>query len=74
MNKCDPDQVVGYSQSQAGRERALAFIKKDGGPLYEAATDVSDLIVERLPDGSARRGRWLNGRFVAVGESSERPE
>jgi hypothetical protein len=68
VKKGDPDHVVAYSQSLAGRSRALALIKKHGGPLYEAAADASDFIVERLPDKLVRRGRWLNGRFVAVGE------
>jgi hypothetical protein len=68
MNKRNLDQVVAFSQSPEGRARALALINKDGGAIYEAAVDAPELILKRLSNGSTRRGRWLDGRFVPLAE------
>jgi hypothetical protein len=62
----DLDQVVALSQSEKGRKKALAIIAKHRGPVYEADPASPDLIIERRPDGSVRRGRFSNRQFVPV--------
>lgn len=65
-NVADLDQVVALSQSEKGRKKAMALIAKHAGPVYEADPMTPDLIVERLPDGTVRRGRFANRQFVPV--------
>jgi len=65
-NVADLDQVVALSQTVKGRKRALAMIAKHAGPVYEADPGAPELIVERRADGSVRRGRFANRRFVPV--------
>jgi hypothetical protein len=62
----DLDQVVGLSQTERGRKKALAMIAKHAGPTYESDPSAPDLLVERRADGTARRGRFVNRRFVSV--------
>lgn len=51
-------QAFHFSQSSAGRERALALIEKNVGPIYEAAVCTPDLI---------RRATTVEARLVAAG-------
>jgi hypothetical protein len=64
----DIGRVVALSQTEKGRKKARTLIFKHGGPVYEADTEASGLIVERRPDGSSRKGRFVNRKFVAVAE------
>jgi len=63
-NVADLDQVVAMSQTQAGRDKALALIAQQAGPVYETDPEAPELIIERRGDGSVRRGRFSNRHFV----------
>mgnify|MGYP003679313901 CR=1 FL=1 len=60
------DEVVELSQTDAGQEKARAIIARHRGPVYEADPKNPDLIIERSPDGKARRGRFANRKFVPL--------
>lgn len=60
------DKVVTLSQTGAGRKQAQAIIARHRGPVYEADSSDSSVIVERSSDGSVRRGRFINRRFVPL--------
>jgi ParD-like antitoxin of type II bacterial toxin-antitoxin system len=59
------EKIVALSQSKAGQAKARAIIARHGGPIYGTDPATPGLIVERHPDGSIRRGRFVNRRFVA---------
>jgi hypothetical protein len=63
----DLDEIVANAQTAAGQERVRSLIQQQGGPVYEADPDNPTLVVERLPDGTSRRGRFENRQFKAVG-------
>src|SRR5471030_851002 len=63
-NVADLDRVVALSQTEKGRKKALAIIAQHAGPVYEADPAAPDLLIERRPDGSVRRGRFANRQFV----------
>jgi hypothetical protein len=58
------EKIVALSQTAAGQAKARAIISKHGNPVYGADPATPGLIVERQPDGSIRRGRFVNRRFV----------
>jgi len=59
----DLHSLVETSQTVEGRQRVLALIRRHGGPVYEADPENPDRVIERQPDGSTRRGRFVNRRF-----------
>ncbi len=63
----DLDEIVADAQTAAGQERVRSLIQRQGGPVYEADPDDPTLVVERLPDGTTRRGRFENRQFKPVG-------
>ena len=63
----DLDEIVAISQTAAGQERVRELIQRQGGPVYEADPEDPTLVIERLPDGSSRRGRFENRQFKPVG-------
>ena len=65
-NVDDLDEIVTLSQSEKGRKKALAIIAKHAGPVYEADPNQPDVVIERYPDGSMRRGRFANRQFVPI--------
>lgn len=60
------DEVVTLSQTDAGQKKALAIIARHRGPVYEMDSKDPELVIERLPDGSIRRGRFSNRQFLAI--------
>jgi hypothetical protein len=58
------DDIVAASQTKEGREKTRAVIFSHGGPTYSADPENPALILERSPDGSVKRGRFLNRKFV----------
>jgi hypothetical protein len=58
------EQIVAFSQTKAGQAKARAIISRHGGPVYGADPDRPEVVVERQPDGSIRRGRFVDRRFV----------
>jgi hypothetical protein len=61
----DLDALLEMASTPGGRERALADIRRHGGPTYSTDASSPGLIIERMPDGTKRRGRFANRRFVA---------
>lgn len=60
-------EILAFTQTPAGRERALKIILRSGRPTYESDPASPGFILERSPDGTVRKGRFLNRQFVAVG-------
>ncbi len=60
------NRLVAFSQTEQGRKKARAVISNRGGPTYESDSKTPGLIIERRPDGSTRRGRFINRQFVPV--------
>ena len=58
------EQIVSLSQTKAGQAKARAIISRHGGPVYGADPARPGVVVERQPDGSIRRGHFVNRRFV----------
>jgi len=63
--KCVSD-VVAFSQSEEGRERARALILRHEHPVYGADPSDPSLILERLPDGTVRKGYFVQRKFVPI--------
>ncbi|MDO8543243.1 MAG: hypothetical protein Q7S40_22635 [Opitutaceae bacterium] len=55
-----------------GRELAKAEIGRHGTPIYGTDPAHPGLIVQKLPDGTKRLGRFVNRQFMAVKESAAR--
>ncbi|MDI1250911.1 MAG: hypothetical protein PSV13_18760 [Lacunisphaera sp.] len=62
----DLDGLLAKVDTAAGRELAKAEIMRHGTPIYGADPAHPGLIVQKLPDGTKRLGRFVNRRFVAV--------
>ena len=61
------DEVVAFSQTEEGRQKAREAIFLHGGPTYESDPEDPSLLLERRPDGTVRRGRFAHRQFVPVG-------
>ena len=64
----DLEAILAATQTPAGQTRARAVIARHRGPVYTADPERPDLIVEESPDGTSRRGRFVNRQFVPVPE------
>jgi len=65
----DLDKIIAESQTAEGQAKTRAFIHRHGGVVYEATPqDPADIIIEVSPDGSRRRGRFVNRCFVPLAE------
>lgn len=60
------DELLAMVSTPEGKMRALAEIRRHKGPTYSADPDEPGVIIESLPDGSRRRGRFVNRRFTAL--------
>ena len=58
------DKVLADANSPAARVRALKEIHKHGGPVYGSDPDNPKVIVERRPDGTTQKGRFIDRQFV----------
>ncbi|MDQ3625025.1 MAG: ParD-like family protein [Verrucomicrobiota bacterium] len=58
------DQVLALTRTEKGRQKALALIARHKGPVYAVDPGAPDVIREKLPDGTVRRGKFMNRRFV----------
>lgn len=63
----DLGEVIALSQTAAGRAKARELILAHGKPTYAADPEDSTILIERKPDGSTRRGRFVQRQFVSVG-------
>lgn len=60
----DLDAILALTQTPAGQAKARAVIAKHKGPIYTADPERPDVILEKLPDGTTRSGRFINRQFV----------
>ena len=58
------DEIVAYSQSRAGQDKTREVIFSPGMPTYSSDPENPDLLLERSPDGSVRKGRFVDRKFV----------
>ena len=62
----DLDRLLANVNTPAGREFAQAEILRHGTPIYSSDPAHPGLIVQQLPDGTKRLGRFINRQFQAV--------
>jgi len=60
------DELLNMVSTPEGKTRALAEIRRHKGPTYSVEPGAPGVIIESLPDGSKRRGRFVNRRFTAL--------
>lgn len=58
------DEVLALTRTKKGRQKALAVIARHKGPVYTVDPNASHVILEKLPDGTVRRGKFVNRCFV----------
>jgi hypothetical protein len=64
----DLEAILAYTQTPAGRAQAQAVIARHQGPVYAVDPERPHLVVEEAPDGTRRRGRFVNRQFVPLPE------
>jgi hypothetical protein len=62
----DLDAILTMTQTAVGQSKARALIAKHKGPTYSTDPERPDVIIERLPDGTSRSGKFINRQFVAI--------
>ena len=62
----DIDALIALSITPDGKELARAEIARHQGPVYSADPTSPDVLIEQMPDGVSRRGKFVNRRFVAL--------
>ena len=60
------DEIVTASQSKSGQDKTREIILSHGGPTYSADPENATLLLERCADGTIRRGRFVNRKFIPV--------
>jgi hypothetical protein len=68
----DLDTLLAKVDTPEGRELAKAEIARHCTPIYGTDPAHPGLIVQKLPDGSKRLGRFVNRQFIAVAEADAR--
>ena len=61
----DLDTLLAKVDTPEGRELAKAEIARHGTPIYGTDPAHPGLIVQKLPDGTKRLGKFVNRQFVA---------
>jgi hypothetical protein len=60
------DELLAMVSTPEGKKRALAVIHRHKGPTYSADPSEPGVVIESMPGGSKRRGRFINRRFTAL--------
>lgn len=60
------DELLGMVSTPEGRRRALAEIHRHKGPTYSTDPSETGMMIESRPDGSRRRGKFVNRRFMPL--------
>ena len=68
----DLDTLLAKVDTLEGRELAKAEIARYGTPMYGTDPAHPGLIVQKLPDGTKRLGRFINRQFVVMEETAAR--
>ena len=64
------DEVFALVSTPEGKERALAEIRRHKGPTYSVDPHEPAVVMESMPDGSKRRGLFVNRRFTPLIEKT----
>ncbi|HWA29439.1 MAG TPA: hypothetical protein VG734_27565 [Lacunisphaera sp.] len=56
-------QVIADADTAEGRARFAALVHSKGVPLYRSAPGEPGFFIETAPDGTERRGRFVNRKF-----------
>jgi len=62
----DLEAILALTQTPEGQAKARAVIARHKGPIYTADPDKPDAVIEKLPDGTSRPGRFINRQFVSA--------
>jgi len=62
----DLTTLLSRADTPAGQKRAKAVIMRHGSPVYGSDSAFPGDIIETMPDGSKRRGKFVNRRFMAI--------
>jgi hypothetical protein len=65
----DLDRLLAIVDTPEGRELAAAEIARHGTPRYGTDPAQPGLIVQKLPDGTKRLGKFVSRQFVAIVET-----
>jgi hypothetical protein len=68
----DLDTLLAKVDTLEGRELAKAEIERYGTPMYGTDPAHPGLIVQKLPGGTKRLGRFINRQFVVMEETAAR--
>ena len=63
---------ITFADTPEGRELAKAEISRHGTPLY-GYDPARAALLQQLPDGTRRFGRFVNRRFVSLSNQQEPP-
>lgn len=66
----DLDSILTLTQTPEGKAKARELIARLKGPVYAADPHDTNVIIEKLSDGTSRRGRFVNRQFVAISKGS----
>jgi hypothetical protein len=58
------ERVLAQADTLEGRARFASEVRRHGVPLYRSVPDEPGVFIEKLPDGSERRGRFVSRRFM----------
>ena len=62
------DRIFAVVESPEGRRRALEEIRRHKGPVYGTDPNNPEVIIETMPDGTKRPGRFFDRKFVEFAE------
>lgn len=65
-------EVLAQADTPAGRARFAAEVNRHAVPLYSADPSEPGIIIEKLPDGTQRRGRFVNRRFMPLASTAQK--
>jgi hypothetical protein len=65
-------ELLAEADTPAGRARFTAEVNRHAVPLYSADPTDPGIIIEKLPNGVQRRGRFVNRRFMPLAGASQK--
>lgn len=66
----DLDTLLAKVDTQEGRELAKVEIARHGTPIYGTDPAQPGFIIQKLPDGTKRPGKFANRQFIVSGGSA----
>ena len=62
------DQILDMASTPEGRRRAIEEIHRRGGSVYGSDSGDPEIIIQHMPDGTTRRGRFVDRKFVELAD------